>query len=226
MRTRRCIDALSLVSSTANMHSCEFFLACKMVLLSYPRRMCFRWLLCQEPSSDLCTGAASSVKESFSAFKDHISGPYASSSSPLSDLCTCFRLYRPGVHRVVLLVERFNKGIILLPYSSKFMWYLPFLLIFLYSALFFCLPPCHPLLFTFSIPLPFIFLSLSVFLAPPLPPQGHHDKMRPYVKRILNNGLWLVWNCLTPRTACPLCVINQQHTTAGRRQLLPTYSLI
>ena len=80
MRTRRCIDALSLVSSTANMHSCELFLACKVVLLSCPRRMYFRWLLCQEPSSDLCSGAASSVKESYSASKDHISGPHASSS--------------------------------------------------------------------------------------------------------------------------------------------------
>ena len=145
--------------------------------------------------------------------------------SPLSDLCTCFRLYRPGVHRVVLLVE-WMKG------SSHYSMPPNLCNIFLFpsysfnSALFFCLPPCHPLLSTFSIPLPFIFLSLSVFLAPPLPPQGHHDKMRPCVKRILNNGLWLVWNCLTPHTACPLCVINQQHITTGRRQLLPTYSLI
>ena len=94
MRTRRCTDALSLVSSTANMDSCGFSLACKLVLLSRPATAAESLQSCPALCARTPDGSRAgdfplisalelcilSEGVSFSASKARISGPHASPS--------------------------------------------------------------------------------------------------------------------------------------------------
>lgn len=138
--------------------------------------------------------------------------------SPLSHLRICLRLYRPGLHRVVLLVEWSHEGIIFTLFLQMHMTSSPFLLTPLtwhyFSVSLPAVPSSLPPLYPF-LSLPSLFLHVSLL---PSHPQGHRNKMRQCVKMILNNGPWLVWNCFTPCAACPLCVIDQQHTTCWKKE--------
>ena len=107
MRTRRCTDALSLVSNTANMDSGGFSLVCKVVLLSHPATAAESLQSCPALCAPTPDGSRArdlplisalelcilSEGVSFSASKARIMAPtHPLHLSPLSDLCTCFRL--------------------------------------------------------------------------------------------------------------------------------------